>query len=91
MTSSPTARLELRLEADRKELIEQAASLLGQSVTAFTVSSAVRQASEVIERFGAISLTDRDRDVFLAALDNPAKPNARLKKAFKNHDKAMRK
>jgi len=91
MPTTQTARLDLRLDPDRKNLIEQAANLLGQSVSAFTVSSAVRQASEVVERFGMLSLTDRDRDAFLAALDNPPKPNARLKKAFRAHGKTVRK
>ena len=91
MTTSQTARLDLRLDPKRKHLIEQAAKLLGQSISAFTVSSAVRQASEIVERFGTLSLSDRDRDAFLAALDNPPKPNARLKKAFKSHDKKVRK
>jgi uncharacterized protein (DUF1778 family) len=30
-------------------------------------------------------LSDRDRDTFLAAMENPPKPNARLRKAFKLH------
>ncbi len=89
MTTSQTARLDLRLNPSRKHLIEQAASLLGQSISAFTVSSALRQASEIVERFGTLSLGDNDRDMFLAALDKPKKPNARLRKAFKAHDKSV--
>ena len=91
MTTAQSARLDIRLDPDRKHLIEQAASLLGQSISAFTVSSAVRQASEIVERFGTFSLSDHDRDAFLAVLDNPSKPNTRLKKAFKAHDKKGRK
>ncbi len=30
-------------------------------------------------------LSDRDRDLFLALLENPPKPNAALKKAFSKH------
>lgn len=91
MATTQTARLDLRMDQERKRLIETAASLLGQSVSAFTVSSAIRQASEVVEQFGMLTLTHRDRDAFLAALDNPTKPNARLKKAFKAHDKTVSK
>jgi uncharacterized protein (DUF1778 family) len=32
-------------------------------------------------------LSDRDRDLFLAALDNPPKPNAALRKAAARHAK----
>lgn len=90
MATTHVARLDLRLDSKRKRLIEQAAELLGQSVSTFTVSSAVRQASQVIERFGTLALSDRDRDAFLKALDNSPKPNARLKKAFKAHDQQVR-
>ena len=85
MASQQTSRLDLRLDVDRKRLIEQAASLLGQSVSAFTVSSAVREACEVVQHFGVLSLSDRDRDDFLVAIDNPPKPNARLRRAFRTH------
>jgi uncharacterized protein (DUF1778 family) len=78
------------MDPDRKDLIEQAAGLLGQTISAFTVSTLVREARDVVERFGTVSLSDHDRDTFLAALDNPPKPNARLKRAFKAHDKLVR-
>ena len=84
-STTQTSRLDVRLAEDHKDLIEQAAKLLGQSVTAFTVSTLVRQAGEVVERFGALRLTDRDRDAFLAALDKPPKPNARLRRAARRH------
>ena len=74
-------RLDVRLAEDHKAQIEQAANLLGQSVSAFTVSTLVREAEEVIGRFGALRLGDRDRDAFLAALDNPPPPNERLGRA----------
>lgn len=89
MVTTQEARLELRLDSKRKRLIEQAAELLGQSVSSFTVSSAVLQANQVIERFGTQVLSDRDRSAFLKALDNPPRPNARLRKAFKAHDKQV--
>ena len=78
------------MASDRKDLIEQAAGLLGQTISAFTVSTLVREARDVVERFGTVSLSDRDRDAFLAALDNPPKPNARLKRALKSHGKLVR-
>ncbi|MCD4832050.1 MAG: DUF1778 domain-containing protein [Anaerohalosphaeraceae bacterium] len=90
-TATPTTRLDVRLDSNRKNLIEQAAGLLGQTISAFTVSTLVREARDVVERFGTVSLSDRDRDAFLAALDNPPKPNARLKRALKAHGKLVRK
>jgi uncharacterized protein (DUF1778 family) len=32
-----------------------------------------------------LELSDRDRDIFLAALDNPPEPSARLHQAAKRH------
>lgn len=85
-----SARLEVRLDARRKAMVERAAQLLGQTVSSFTASTLTREAQEVIERFGAVSLSDADRDAFLKALDNPPKPNARLKRAFKAHARKVR-
>lgn len=78
-------RLDVRLAADHKNLIEQAASLLGQSVSAFAVSTLVSEAGRVVEQSTAIRLSNRDRDIFLAVLDNPSEPNALLCKAAKHH------
>jgi len=85
--SAPTQekRLDVRVSAGHKELIEQAAGLLGQSVSAFTVSTLVREARDVVDRFTTIRLTDRDRDAFLAALDNPPKPNARVRRVAREY------
>jgi uncharacterized protein (DUF1778 family) len=84
-STTENKRLDVRMAADHKRLIETAAGLLGQTVSAFTVHTMVREAEQVTERFGALRLSDRDREVFLAALDNPPKPNARLRAAARRH------
>lgn len=89
-TGTGSPRLDVRLSAEHKKMIEQAAAALGQSVSAFTSSTMVREAEEVMARFGSLRLTDRDRDAFLAALDAPPKPNARLRKAARSHAKRTR-
>lgn len=83
--TTQSMRLDVRLAAEHKDLIEKAAGLLGQTVSAFTISTLVREAQEVTEQFGELRLSDRDRDAFLAALDNPPEPNARLRRAAKAH------
>lgn len=83
-------RLDVRLPEENKRLIEQAASYLGQSVSAFTVATLLREAGEVIERFGHLRLSDRDRDAFLAALETPPAPNSKLRDAAKRHTKFIR-
>ncbi|MBN1346410.1 MAG: DUF1778 domain-containing protein [Phycisphaerae bacterium] len=82
-------RLDVRLAEEHKKLIEQAAGFMGQTVSAFTVSTLIREAEEIVERFGMLRLSDRDRDAFLAALDSPPEPNAKLRKAVKRHAKKV--
>jgi uncharacterized protein (DUF1778 family) len=85
-----SARLVARLSTEQKDLIEQAAGILGVSVSAFVTSTLVRQAQEVVESSMLIRLSNRDRDAFLAALDNPPEPNAKLRKAFRDHARQVR-
>ncbi len=84
-STAQSVRLHVRLAAEHKDLIERAATLLGQTLSAFTVSTLVREAEEVTPRLGTLPLTNRDRDAFLAALDNPPKPSPKLRKAAKRH------
>lgn len=74
------ARLDIRLNPQAKEKIEQAAVVSHQSVTDFVVTSLLRASEEALERQQMLRLTNRDRDLFLAALDD-ARPNRALRKA----------
>ncbi len=88
-TTAHSTRLDVRLAGEHKKLIQRAAELLGESISAFTVSTLVHEAQQVVERFSSLQLSDRDRDSFLAALDNPPEPNARLRKAARAHAKGV--
>jgi uncharacterized protein (DUF1778 family) len=80
-------RFDFRIEPARKEVIEQAASLLGMSLTQFATTAMVDRAQEVVRQHTATVLSDRDRDIFLAALDADVKPNAALRRAAKHYKK----
>lgn len=82
-------RLEVRMDRNHKSLVEQAAEFLGQTLSAFTVSTLVEKAREVVQQHQGIQLTDRDRDRFLTMLDHPPRPNAALKKAAKRHSESV--
>ena len=89
-TGARDARLNFRLSADLKEVIEEAAASLGQSVSDFAVSTLVQQARSVIEQRNVTTLSDRDRDRFIALLDDAeARPNAALVKAAKRYKKSL--
>jgi len=75
------ARLNIRLNAQAKEKIGQAAVVSHQSVTDFVVTSLLRASEEALQRQQAIRLTDRDRNLFLAALEADVRPNRTLRKA----------
>lgn len=65
-------RLELRLTAEQKAAIEQAAALSGRSVTDFSVPVLVREAGEVIRIDRELKLSKRSWDAFNKILDRPA-------------------
>lgn len=75
------ARLDIRLNAQAKKKIEQAAVVSHQSVTDFVVTSLLRASEEALERQQMIYLTNRDRDLFLASLETDVRPNRMLRKA----------
>jgi len=74
------ARLDIRLNSKAKEQIEQAAAASHQSITDFVVTSLLRASEEALERQQMIQLTNRDRDLFLAALETDVRPNRALRK-----------
>ena len=80
-TSTRAARLDIRLNPQAKEKIEQAAVVSHQSVTDFVVTSLLRASEQALERQEIIRLTNRDRDLFLAALEADVRPNKTLRKA----------
>jgi uncharacterized protein (DUF1778 family) len=90
-TTTSGARLNFRLPADLKRVIEEAASQLGQSVSEFAVSTLVQQARKVVHERNVTELSNRDRDIFLAALEKTdAKPNKALVEAAKGYKKQVK-
>ena len=84
------ARLEIRLNPQAKEKIEQAAVISHQSLTDFVVSSLFRVSEEALERQRVIHLSNRDRDLFLKALEADARPNRALRKAAERFKRTYR-
>lgn len=74
-------RLAVRLSADNKALLEQAALETGATLSDFVVSSALAAARDVIENTERMVLRGEDREFFLAMLENPPEPNEALRKA----------
>ena len=79
----PRKRITARVSDRVRDTLEQAAELLGATVNQFVVQTAYVEAQRVIERESVIRLSQKDAHKVLALLDNPPKPNKRLKDAVK--------
>jgi uncharacterized protein (DUF1778 family) len=79
--STKTARLEARVTDEQKVLIQHAADLTGRSLTEFVVSSAQEVASRTVREHEVLTLSGRDRQVFVDALLKPISPSKRLRQA----------
>ena len=69
--SSKDSRIDLRVTAEQKALLEKAASMQGVSLSAYTLLHLLPQAQKDLEDREKLVLTDRDRDLFLSAIANP--------------------
>ena len=88
MSTSPTManpRLAFRMKPELKERIEAAAALLGLNLTDFVLSTLSERAFEVMERHRNITLSDRDRDRFLEALNRHGRPIPDLVETIQRH------
>ena len=83
MPASPatpeSARINLRTSPEAKALIERAAALVGTTVSSFMLLNAYEAAQRLVAQHDSLVLSDRDRDAFLAAMDDPGQPNEALK------------
>ena len=72
-------RLEARITAEDKELLQQAAEARGLSLTAFVTSSAREAAVRVLREQHIIELSRQDQRAFADAMLAPGAPNKRLR------------
>lgn len=79
------ARLNCRVSIRIKRQAEEAAALLGQSITDFTEAALADKAQAVRERHERIVLSERDFERFVAAIENPPDPTEELKAAIADY------
>lgn len=84
-TSQRDERIDLRVSSDLKILLSRAASYSGMSLSSFLVSIAADRAKEVVAEHETLTLTPRDWDAFLAALDDVDRPRPRLAEAARRY------
>lgn len=86
---SRAQRLETRVTAEQKSLIERAAALQGRTVTDFVLTSVQNAARRVIEEHQQLALSVRDSEAFVEALLNPKPVNDRLRETVRHYREAI--
>ncbi len=83
---SASERINLRTTPEAKHVIEQAAGLLGVSVSSFMVQQAYERAMSILGQHQMVTVGNADRDRILEALNNPKPANRALKDLLKLSD-----
>jgi uncharacterized protein (DUF1778 family) len=79
------ARLEARVTAEQKRLIERAAALQGRTVTDFVLTNVQDAARRAIDEHDRIELSVRDSEAFVDALLNHKPVNDRLRDTVRRY------
>jgi uncharacterized protein (DUF1778 family) len=74
-------RMSLRVRAEQKAMLVRAATLKHTDLTDFVLREALRVAKTIIEEAEHVQLSERDSLRVLDLLENPPKPNAKLRAA----------
>jgi uncharacterized protein (DUF1778 family) len=78
-------RLEARVTAEQKSLIERAAAVQGRTVTDFVLTSVQDAARRAIAEHQQLALSVRDSEAFVDALLNPKPVNDRLRDTVRRY------
>ena len=88
--ATETARLDVRLAKNQKELFEEAVDLGGYpTLTQFILAAAMEKAESIIEEHKNWLTSERDRETFFAILASPPKANANLKDAVRKYEASL--
>jgi len=85
-----SARLESRCTQEQKNRVQRAATLLGVSITSFTIITLMEKAEKIIRDQGVITLSLQDQHAFAKALSEAPTLNKNLVKAKKRHQKEIK-
>ncbi|UXI51543.1 DUF1778 domain-containing protein [Acinetobacter variabilis] len=79
MANLSTERINVRSTVDAKNVIEQAANLLGLSVSSFMIQSSFERAKELLKSNHELKVNNADRDMLMNLLENPRPANDEMK------------
>lgn len=78
-----TARFDLKMNADEKEIVARAAALMGITMAGFVRAAAKEKALALVELESRVTLSKRDFIALSRALSGAFKPNRALNSAIK--------
>ncbi len=78
-TTDKKGSINLRIETHTRQLIDDAAAILGKTRTEFMIESARREAIDVLLDQRLFVLDPERYDAFMHALDNPPAPGPKLR------------
>jgi len=78
-------RLEARISKAQKTLFLRAATVQGRSLTDFLIASVQEAAERALRTHDVLTLSERDRKIFVEALVKPAAPGKALRRAMKRY------
>lgn len=82
-TQTPqTTTLEITIDREQKELLEQAATLWGLSLSEYLLEVALNLAREVPFKPESIVLSEPNWEIVTSAIENPPELNSKLKAAI---------
>lgn len=90
MQTTKSSRIEARISAEQKHLLQRAADLRGESLSDFILRASREEAEAVIKEAEQVQLSVADQQRFVAALLKPAKPSRRLTAAAARYAQQMR-
>lgn len=80
MANLATERLNVRATAEAKNLIEQAANLLGLSVSSFILQSSFDRAQDLLRSNYNLIVNHADQNMLMDLLEHPRQVNEEMKK-----------
>jgi len=87
-SSGKDSRLNFRLPSELKDVIEEAATAMGQSVSDYAIATLVKNSQAILQQSQSTTLSAKERRAFMALLDETeAKPNRALSAAAKRYKK----
>ena len=82
-------RLDARLNADQKLLIQRAAEMEGRTITDFVIHSAETAAQRTIQERTVLILSVRETEMFVDAILSPSEPGPVLRAAARHYKQEM--